>query len=76
MIVGKITMGTKSFLTVAAAQGVTASLQTQNGKQVASFGLQEVPDVIARIQPNDDIVELQGKTLLGKLFLSVLVAGG
>ena len=79
MIVGKltkVTMGTKSFLSAASEKGVTADLQTKDGKHVASFGIQDQSDVVARLQPNDDVVELHGKTLLGRLFIMLLAEGG
>lgn len=77
----RVTMGTKSFLKAALQEGVVAELQSQSGSPVGRFGRfsqltdEAETDVVARILPSQDACELEGRTLLGQLFLSLLSCG-
>jgi len=75
----RIVMPVKGFLSAALREGVVAELQSQNGVSVGTFRASRLPDsgpdVIARILQDQETCELQGETLLGKLFLSVLTTG-
>jgi hypothetical protein len=76
----RITMGVQGFLAAALREGVVAELRTERGEPVGVFRAARLPDggeadVVARTLPGGEACELEGETLLGQLFLSVLAAG-